>query len=87
MSFYRDPEKLTFDDAERLAARFLVDYGRLKTRVTTRELLNLYDEPVSSHNQMRMKWAFDEDDRYVEHEESTKNLRIWRFDGGDDGES
>ncbi|PHQ43898.1 hypothetical protein Z052_01810 [Halorubrum sp. C191] len=81
MAFYQNPEKLTIDDAERLLERFVVDHGDVKTNVTAREILKLYDEETITHNQLRVVWMLEEDSRFEERERSGNSRwrRMWRY--------
>ncbi len=59
MRYYKDPEKLTFDDAEELVERYIREHVNRRNRVTCKDIAVAYDIKESHHNLIRITDALD----------------------------
>jgi hypothetical protein len=59
-SFYEDEDKITFDEAEQLAERFIREHGDRVNRVTSKDVAGKYDVEKTRHNLVRINQALDE---------------------------
>lgn len=60
MSYYDDPEKLTYDEAHSLVEQYLREYEKRRTRVTGKDVAVAYEVEETQHNLIRICDALDQ---------------------------
>ena len=60
MSFYKDEDKITFDEAEEMVEEFFDEYACKRSYVRTRDICNQLDIESSMHNKHRIHEALKE---------------------------
>lgn len=60
MNYYDDPEKITFDKAERLVEQYIREHEERRCRVTSTQVVRSFELEESHHNLIRVSRALDE---------------------------
>lgn len=58
--FYRDSDKITFDEAKELVDGYIRRYGKRRTRVSSRDIAKKEDIKTSQHNLHRLNSVLDD---------------------------
>lgn len=58
--YYEDPDKITFDEAERLVDRYIREYSDRRSRVCSTHVAETYDVESEHHNLIRISDALND---------------------------
>ena len=77
MSYYKDSDKLTFDEADSLTTKFIREYGEVKVYVKSKHVADAYEVTPSRHNLLRICASLDNHLESVERDGvTTRQFRI-----------